>query len=47
MSNWDEATRAHDGDLIRQVLAIITAYYDTWGRWPTVADVQALLRAGR
>jgi hypothetical protein len=33
-----------DSDTLELILEIIAAYYQQWGQWPTVRELQGLLR---
>lgn len=42
MGNWSDAatvTRDPKLELIRMVLQVQRTFYESWGRWPTVAEL--------
>jgi hypothetical protein len=40
VSDFDDAVRAlRTAPVLRDVLAFVRAYYEQWGRWPTVEQI--------
>lgn len=52
MGDWSDATpppttRDPKLELIRLVLQVQRSFYESWGRWPTVADIADLIGLSR